>query len=95
VSVLGRVLSDIVLVYILILIARAILETVMSVSRTFRPTGGAALVFEFVFTVTDPPLKALRRLIPPLRLGNAAIDIAFLVLIIALSVIRSVVLTQI
>ena len=88
-TIVGRILSDLVTFYLLILFVRVILEILLTMNTSFRPTGGAALLFEVVFSVTDPPLKALRRLIPPLRIGNVALDIAFLVLFIALVVIRS------
>jgi YggT family protein len=63
---------------------------VLSVSRTFRPTGVMVVIFEFVYTLTDPPLRLLRRLIPPLRVGNIAFDLGFLVLFIAIVVVRNV-----
>jgi YggT family protein len=40
-------------------------------------------VVESIYTVTDPPLKAIRRFIPPLRLGPVQIDLAWTVLFIA------------
>jgi YggT family protein len=54
----------------------------MAFSRGFRPTGAVLVVFEVVFTVTDPPMRFLRRFIPPLRLGGIAIDLSFLLLFI-------------
>jgi YggT family protein len=69
-------------VYLLLLIARAIMDLVLSVSRTFKPTGAMTLLFEVVYTLTDPPLKALRRVIPPLRLGGISLDLGFLLLFI-------------
>jgi YggT family protein len=63
---------------------------VLSVSRTFRPTGGLVVVFEVVYTLTDPPLRLLRRVIPPLRVGNVAFDLGFLLLFIAIVVVRGI-----
>lgn len=94
-SIVGRVLSDIVSVYLLVLFARAILEIVLSMNQSFRPSGGAAMLFEVVFSLTDPPLRALRRLIPPLRIGNVALDLAFIVLFIVLVVVRATLLQNI
>jgi YggT family protein len=73
---------------IVILVARLVLDYVMAFTR-YRPSGAVAVLFEFVYTVTDPPLKALRRVIPPLRVGNAAIDISFMVLVLGLSILNS------
>ena len=66
------------------------LDFVLSVSRTFRPTGALVVVFEVVYTLTDPPLRLLRRIIPPLRVGNVAFDLGFLLLFIAIVVVRGI-----
>jgi YggT family protein len=63
---------------------------VLSVSRSFRPTGALVVVFEVVYTLTDPPLRLLRRVIPPLRVGNVAFDLGFLLLFIAIVVVRGI-----
>jgi YggT family protein len=52
-----------------------------------------AILFEFVFGLTDPPLKFLRRYIPPLRLGNVAIDLSFIVLILGLNLLQGLLMT--
>jgi YggT family protein len=49
------------------------------------------VLLEVVYSATDPPLKALRRVLPPLRLGSVAFDIGFLVLIIAVQILIQVV----
>jgi YggT family protein len=54
----------------------------MAFSRGFRPSGALLVLFEIVFTITDPPMRFLRRFIPPLRLGGIAIDLSFLLLFI-------------
>lgn len=71
--------------YVLIglLFVRLIMEYVMMFARNYRPTGAVAAAMELAYSATDPPLKALRRVIPPLRLGRMTFDLAFLVLFIA------------
>ena len=49
---------------------------------------------ESVWSVTDPPLKALRRVIPPLRIGNVSLDLASLVLLVILFVLMKVVIVR-
>ncbi|HVU74809.1 MAG TPA: YggT family protein [Mycobacteriales bacterium] len=93
-SVVGRILSDLVTLYLLVLFARAVIDWVMALSH-WRPTGLAIPLFEVIYTVTDPPIKLLRRLIPPLRIGSTALDLGFLVLVLALVIIQQTVLTQI
>jgi YggT family protein len=68
------------------LICRLILDWIQVLARQWRPRGPVLVFAEGVYTVTDPPLKFLRRLIPPLSLGSVRLDLAFLVLILAVSV---------
>jgi YggT family protein len=72
--------------YWFVLIARLIMEWVLQLS-TYRPSGVGAVAFEFVYTVTDPPLRFLRRFIPLLTIGRFALDIAFLVLLIGVRIV--------
>lgn len=66
-----------VLLYVLVLFARLVLEWIPIFNREWRPRGAALVAAEGVYTVTDPPIKFFRRLIPPLRLGPVAIDLGF------------------
>lgn len=94
-TTLGRVLSDIVNVYLLLLLARMVFDWVMALSRGWRASGALIPILELVYTATDPPIKLLRRLIPPLRIGSAAIDIGFTVLFIALIIVQRTLLASI
>lgn len=79
-------------VYLYVLFARFVMGFVMSYGRRWRPGRGAAAAMELVWTVTDPPLKALRRVIPPLRLGNVSLDLASILLLVIVFVLISFVL---
>jgi YggT family protein len=81
VSIVLQVVYLALLVFLYILLARFVLGMVMSIGRRWRP-GRAAAVLELVWSVTDPPLKALRRVIPPLRIGGISLDLASLVLLV-------------
>ena len=35
-------------------------------------------MLEIIYSATDPPIRTIRRLIPPLRLGGAVIDLSVL-----------------
>jgi len=76
------VLSAVLYIFLLFLIGRLILEVLQSFARSWRPTGLVLVIAETTYTVTDPPLKLLRRFIPPIRLGNVALDLSFTVLIL-------------
>ena len=77
VSVIAQVLNALVLIFVLILLVRLILDWVPMFNREWRPRGAGLVVAEIVYTITDPPIKLLRRFIPPLRVGGIAIDFAF------------------
>lgn len=67
-------------VLIALLFVRFVMDWVMVFARSYRPTGAVAAVLEIAYTVTDPPLRALRRVIPPLPLGQISLDLSFIVL---------------
>ena len=71
-SAVGSVLYNVLFLFLILLLVRVVMETVFRFARCYEPHGVALLVLEAAFTVTDPPVKALRRMIPPLRLGQIA-----------------------
>jgi YggT family protein len=68
------------------LIGRAIISWVLVLKRDFRPSGSLVVLFELIYTVTDPPLRLLGRIIPPLRIGGFALDLGFILLFILVQV---------
>jgi len=86
VSPVGEVLYLILFVFTLLLIARIVFDYVRMFARSWEPRGIALLLLEGIYTVTDPPVKALRRVIPPLRLGGVALDLSILVLFLILAI---------
>lgn len=76
-NLIGSVLSAVLFVYIVVLLARLVLEYIPLFNRDWRPRGAGLVAAEIVYTVTDPPIRLLRRVIPPLRIGGIAIDFAF------------------
>jgi YggT family protein len=82
----GQTIASVLWIYLLILIARIVLDYVQMFARDWRPRGVVLVIVELIYTVTDPPLKLLRRFIPPLRVGGVALDLAFLALFILLQV---------
>lgn len=85
-TAVGGILVVLLQVLFFILIGRLVLEYVQMFARSWRPTGVLLLLAEVIYTVTDPPLKALRRVIPPLRLGGISLDLSFLVLVILVQI---------
>jgi YggT family protein len=89
-SAVGGLLVTVLWIFFVLLIARLVLDYVQMFARSWRPSGFALFVAEVVYTTTDPPLKALRKVIPPLRLGNIALDLSFLVLVIIVQILIAV-----
>ncbi len=78
----GYVIELVLQIFILLLFVRLIVDWIQIFARSWSPHGPVLVVLEGVYTATDPPVKALRRLIPPLRLGGMAIDLSFVALLV-------------
>ncbi|MGC1211208.1 MAG: YggT family protein [Micromonospora sp.] len=91
-SILFQVLYLLVYLFLLVLLARFVLGAVLAYGRRWQPSRGASAGLESVWSVTDPPLRALRRVIPPLRIGTVSVDLASLVLLVILFVLMEFVL---
>jgi len=81
VAIVASVLTGVLYLFLLLLIGRLIFDMVQAFAQSWRPTGLVLVLAEAIYTVTDPPLKLLRRFIKPVRLGNVALDLSFAVLI--------------
>lgn len=75
---IGWLLLKVLQVYIYILIARMIISWIPLLAPQWRPKGLIATGFEVIYTLTDPPIKLLRKVIPPLNLGGVSLDLAFM-----------------
>ncbi|MDO3649998.1 MULTISPECIES: YggT family protein [Nocardia] len=88
---LFAVLYLVLFVFWLLLISRVIVEFIRSFARDWRPTGVVVILLEVIFTVTDPPVKLLRRLIPPVNLGGIRLDLSIMVLLFVVFILMSIV----
>jgi YggT family protein len=66
----------------LLLTARVVVELVRAFAREWRPAGGVAVALESIYTVTDPPVRLVRRLIPMVRIGGVGLDLSIMVLLL-------------
>jgi len=85
-SPVGQVIILALWLFFILLIGRLILDYVQMFARSWRPKGPLLVVAEAIYTVTDPPLRALRKVIPPLRLGSVSLDLSFLVLVVLVNI---------
>lgn len=87
-SLFFDLLGLLLLLYMLVLIIRLVLDWIQVFARSWRPTGIVLVLANLVYSLTDPPLRFLRRFIPPLRLGHVQLDLGFLVLFIGVQILR-------
>jgi YggT family protein len=77
-------------VYLILILARIVIDWTRQFARKWRPAGAAAVGLELVYVATDPPIKLLRRLVPPLQLGTVSLDLSVIILLIAVIALRQV-----
>ena len=75
----GTILTWIIEIYTVLLIVRMLMSWVPLLIRGFEPRGVLAVVFEAVYTVTDPPIKFFDRLVPPVGFGNVGFSVGFII----------------
>ena len=85
-----EVLTYVLYLYLVLLVGTMILSWVRAFARDWRPTGFVLVLAEVILTLTDPPLKFLRRFIPPLRIGMVSLDLSFMVLFIGVLILLEV-----
>jgi YggT family protein len=76
--------------YSLVLLGRFVLDYVRMFSRSWRPSGIILVLVEAIYSLTDPVLRTLRKVLPPLRLGTIALDLSYIVAYLAIGVLRNV-----
>jgi YggT family protein len=81
VSIVLQLIYVLLYAFLLMLLGRLVMEYVLMFSRRWQPGRGAAATMELMWSTTDPPLKALRRVIPPLRVGGVSLDLGFMLLL--------------
>ncbi|MBM7800211.1 YggT family protein [Microlunatus panaciterrae] len=90
-AVAGLVLNGVLWIFLLILFARMILSWIPVLVREWEPRGPMLVFAEIIYSITDPPLRLLRKVLPPVRVGNMMLDLAFLALFILVSILMRVV----
>ncbi len=77
-----QILGFALFIFWLLLIARVVVEFIRSFSRDWHPTGITVVILEIIMSITDPPVKLLRRLIPQLTIGAVRFDLSIMVLLL-------------
>ena len=85
-NTVGAWIANILFLYLLVLIGRLVFDFVQIFASDWRPSGPILIIVEGIYTLTEPPLKLIRRVVPPLRLGQVSLDLGFLILLIGLQI---------
>lgn len=89
-KVAGGLIEGLLWFFIALLWIRFVVDWVQIFARAWTPRGILLVVLEGVYSITDPPIKALRRVIPPLRIGSISLDLSFLIVMIGAYVLLQV-----
>jgi YggT family protein len=85
VNIFWQIVYVVLYLFYLLLVGRLLLEFVRMFARSWMPSGRSAIAVESVYTVTDPPVKLLRRLVPTVRIGGVGLDLSLIVLFLILT----------
>jgi YggT family protein len=86
----GSTIAVVLGVFLGLLLVRLVVDWVQYFARSWTPHGPVLFLLEIVYTVTDPPIRFVRRFVPPLRLGSVALDTSFLIVLVAVYLLQAV-----
>lgn len=88
--IIGSIIDWVLWVFLLVLFARMILSWVPVLVRDWEPRGPLLVVAEVIYSITDPPLRVFRKVLPPVRIGTMMLDLAFIGLFISVSILMQI-----
>ncbi len=71
---------------------RFVLDLARNFARDWRPKGFWLVLAELVFTLTDPPIRLVRRFVPPIRVGGSGLDFSWSIVMLVVIVLMYVTL---
>jgi YggT family protein len=86
----GSTIAVVLGVFLGLLLVRLVVDWVQYFARSWTPHGPVLFLLEIVYTATDPPIRFVRRFVPPLRLGSVALDTSFLIVLVAVYLLQAV-----
>lgn len=81
-SIVALVLRVALTIFFVLMWVRFGFDLARVLAPRWRPTGPLLVLAEVSYTVTDPPIRAVRRVVPPLRLGGAVLDLAWSIVLL-------------
>ena len=85
---MASILDLILFVFLGLMLIRLVVDWVQVFARSWTPSGPVLVVLDVVYSITDPPIKFVRRFVPPLRLGAVMLDTSFLIVLIVVYLLR-------
>ena len=86
----GDVIDLILTIFLGLLIVRLVVDWIQFFARSWTPRGPVLIVLELVYSATDPPIQAFRRVFKPIRIGNVALDLSFLAVFLVVILLRQI-----
>lgn len=87
-TLVGQILGFALQIFFYLMIARFIAELVMSLNRSWRPSGLLLPILDITYSITDPPLKFVRRFVPPIQLGGISLDLAWTIVLFGVLILQ-------
>jgi YggT family protein len=88
--IIGLIINFVLWLFLMVLFARMILSWVPVLVRDWEPRGAMLVVAEGIYSITDPPLRLLRKVLRPVRIGSMMLDLAFIGLAIGVSILMRI-----
>ena len=82
-EIVGLIINLFLRLFLLLLFARFVVDWVQVFARSWTPKGFVLVLLEIIYTITDPPIRFIRRFVPPLRLGSIVLDTSFIIVLIS------------
>ncbi|HEY0238112.1 MAG TPA: YggT family protein [Friedmanniella sp.] len=89
-QIAGYIIGLVLEIFLVVLFARMILSWVPVLVRDWQPHGPLLVLAELVYSITDPPLRALRKVLKPVRVGAMSLDLAFIALFLLVSILMQI-----
>ena len=84
----ASILDLILFIFLGLMLIRLVVDWVQVFARSWSPKGPVLFVLEIVYSITDPPIRFVRRFVPPLRLGSVMLDTSFLIVLVVVYLLR-------
>lgn len=78
----GQAIEFVLWTFIILLLVRFVVDWIQVFARSWTPRGPVLVLLEGVYSITDPPIRAFRRVFKPVRIGSVSLDLSFLAVLL-------------